>query len=171
MAMPQTVQDRIVQAIRTKLDAMVDIDNINGQGATAQFWNGRGQGSIVGADALSFPKYSIEQGPEQTEDNSLWPMEHKVLTLYIEWAFTPFMDLDPYTVFRYYLGRLQQVLFGTLVNRQLGGLSINVVETNNQPQIESDTDPSPGGLLTFQVLYRIVQGDPYHLPSETSNYG
>jgi hypothetical protein len=149
---------------------MLDVDNLNGQGVDQPLWNGRKQGSIVGVSSLTYPVYSLEQGPEQTED-LVWPHENKVLTLYVEWVFAAMQGIDPYDLFRYYLGRLQKALFGNITNRTLGGLSINVVETNNQPQIESDVDPAPGGLLTFQVYYRIVQGDPYHLTSETSNYG
>jgi hypothetical protein len=170
MALPLTVQARIVAAIRGKVGAMLDVDNFNEQGADKKLWNVGSQGSIVGADALTFPRFSIEQGPETTAD-LMFPYEDKVLTLYCEFAFQPVLNLDSYDTFRYYLGRLQQTLFGTLANRTLGGLSTNTVETNNQPQIESDTDPSPGGLLTFQVHYRIVQGDPFHLTTETSTYG
>jgi hypothetical protein len=167
---PLTVQARIVAEVVNRINAMLDVDQVNGTDPTANFWNVSATGPMYGSSALEFPKYSLEQGPETTSD-IMFPMEDKVLTLYVEWAFAPLLDVDNFTTFRYYLGRLQQVLFGTIDHRQLGGLSINVVETNNQPQIESATDPSPGGLLTFQVHYRVVQGDPYHMPSEIQSYG
>lgn len=169
---PKTVQQRITDELRTRISGMKDVDAINSSDVTLDLWNNRVQGPIAGSSPLMYPLYTLEQGPEETS-SILWPHENKICTFYIEFQFQRWLDtdIDVFQIFRYYLGRLQQRLFGNIGNTQLGGLAIAVVETSNQPQIESQSDPSPGGLLTFQVHYRIISGDPYHLTSEASNYG
>ncbi len=171
MAIPLTLQARIAKALENSLDSMLDIHNVNGQGVDKRFWNKTTQGPISGQSALSYPLISTEQGPEATSQ-LLFPFEDKVLTMYSEFTFAPvYGDLDSFDMFRYYLGRIQGQLFGTLERKTLGGLSLDIMETNNQPQIESQDDTAPGGLITYQVYYRAVQGNPFITAAEMEQYG
>jgi len=157
-----TVLQRITTEYENRINAIQDEDN-------SRLWNKVIRGQLVGNNPLMFPICAIHQGPEQTV-LEMWPHIEKVVTFYVEFRFSRIENIDSLDTFQYYLGKLQQRLFGTKDNLTLGGLTTNALETNNNPEIESDVDPSPGGLLIYQTYYRHWNGDPYHLPSETPNY-
>jgi len=120
------------------------------------------------------PAFTLQQGNEETL-HLLHPHIEKVCRFYIEFRFSPSGGVDNADAFRYYLGKLQQRLFGIPSNLYITtadgiNLATNVVEVGNAPEIEAQSDPQPGGTLTFDVTYRHWQADPYHLPSEDPIY-
>lgn len=157
-----TVLQRIATELMARLGAMKDEDN-------EPLWNNIYEGDTSGQNMVATPYVTIIQGPEETTD-LLWPQMEKTVTFYLEFHWERFVDLDNTKVFRYYLGRLQRVLFKDQNARDLGGLSRNVYEVGSNPQIEGQSDAQPSGSLTFNVIYRHMQGDPYHLISETNEY-
>jgi len=158
----KTVIQRIIEAWTTRLTAMVDEDG-------KPLWNNVVQNAIGGISALAMPVVTLQQGDEETV-HLLYPHIEKVCTVYIEFRFNPLGGVDSAAIFRYYLGKLQARLYGTTDHLTIGGLATNVLEIGNQPEIESQSDPAPGGTLTSQIYYRHWQADPYHLPEETPIY-
>jgi len=160
--MTRSVLQRITAEYYKRINEMVNEDN-------ERLWNNVVNGPIISNNGLVLPICCIWQGPEQTI-RDFWPLKEQVVTYYVEFRFGRYENLDSQDVFQYYLGKLQARLFGVPANILLGGLTSNVLETDNHPEIESENDPMPGGMLIFQAYYRHWNGDPYHLPSETPNY-
>jgi hypothetical protein len=160
--MTKSVLDRVTDKLMLRLKDMVDDD-------ASQLWNMVYQGPISDVPVTAYPACALQQGTEDVI-HDLWPHTEKVCTFFVEFRFNNIAGLDTHQVFRYYLAKLQQRLFGPPVNVNLDGLTVNVMETGSNPEIEGQQDRAPGGLLIFNVHYRHHTGDPYHLISETPNY-
>lgn len=157
-----TVLQRVTDTFESRIDAMQNED-------IERLWNQVSRGALVVNNAITIPALALQQGPEQVVEQ-IYPFIDKIVTYYVEFRFQYFENLDSLVTFQYYLGKLQARLFGTNDNITLGGLCVDVRETNANPEIESDVDPLPGGMLTFQARYRHWNGDPYHLPRETPSW-
>lgn len=157
-----TVKKRIFDELIRRVTAMTDEDG-------GRLFNQIMTGPIIANQGTVLPMIGLQQGPEQPVAK-LWPHVTKITTIYAEWRFARILNVDSLDTFQYYLGKLQQRLFGTPDNITLGGLSVDVHETGNNPEVDDQIDPVPGGMLMFQVQYRHWDGDPYHLPAETPSY-
>lgn len=159
-----TVQDRVFARMMERVDAITNEDS-------TRLWATEGkQGPLVVKAGMSVPCFSMQQGPEQTIE-TLYPSITKIMTVYFEFRFQRILNVDSLVTFHYYLGKLQARLFGTRDNITLGGLALDVQEIGNNPEIDDQDDPMPGGLLMAQVKYRHYNGDPYHhYPTEQPNY-
>lgn len=157
-----TVLQRIITEMQSRIRGMVDEDG-------AVVWNNPDkEGPVQGINALAFPLCTLMQGPETTH-SALWPFVDKVIRLFIEFRFQRRFDVDSFDTYRYYLGKLQQRLVGSQDNITMGGLTINVTEVGANPEIESQADTSPGGMLMIDVHYRHYINDPYHMEGEAPN--
>lgn len=161
------VTDSVLEKVYTELVSR--ISNMKDED-TAPLWNKVVHGPLTGIAALSCPAVGLEHGHEDNTNQMLWPHEEKEVMFFCEFRFNPIMNIASYKIFRYYLAKLQQRLFGTQNNITLGDRVVNVFEISNNPQIEGLNDSNPGGLIQFKVQYRTWTGDPYHYQTETASY-
>ena len=159
---PQTVRDKIIWTLANKLAALPG--DLPG-GDLFQFVMMNETYSVPGE---SYPVIAIIEAEEATI-SMLYPYVDKALKIILEFRWLAKDGVDTNRQFRYYLAQLQKSLFGTQSNIQLmsieypAGLSTNVHEEGNAPQIDPDPDSIPSGILQIVVSYRHVNGDPYSL--------
>lgn len=157
----KTVLQRILDE---QMQRLADLEDENGK----PVFNHVLGGDISSRPEMEYPVVGVDQGDEEVV-SQMWPFIDKNVTITYDFRFLPQSeqdDVDVYDLFRYYLGKLQERLFGSVENITLGGLTINVQEAGSNPQIEGIDDPSPGGVLIATITYRHVNGDPYTTPAE-----
>jgi len=157
----KTVLQRIIDEMMQRVLDMEDADE-------NRIFNRVVGGSVDSLSTDMYPVCGFDQGDEEVIAQ-VYPFIDKNVTIIIEFRFHrqyEQADIDSYDLFRYYLGKLQERLFGKHENVTLNGLTINVAEAGSNPQIEGLDDPSPGGVLIATVTYRHVNGDPYKTPAE-----
>lgn len=105
----------------------------------------------------SSPAAYVEDGEEERVGE--WSCQHisKELMVYIHFRFPKGQQgVEPYTVFNYYLTRVQQAIFA---DTKLGGNCSDVNERGSSPQI-FPSDGLLGGSLVLVIKYRHPQSDP-----------
>lgn len=110
---------------------------------------------------INAPMCYVEDGEEVSQGaQMLYTQEviSKALTVYVHVRFEKGQrGVDPFKVFNYYLGRLQQTI---LTDYRLGNNAIDVNESASSPQIFNG-DNLQGGFLVLTVIYRHVRNNPY----------
>jgi hypothetical protein len=147
-----TVQDRLIEELQRRIREMTHDDG-------TPMWETVVTGSVDAYSNITAPALGIDQGGEEVVQY-LYPLIQKNMTVFLDFRFEKTEGIDPYKVYRYYLGRLQSAFFGDNERQTLGGRVNGISETGSNPQIEGDADSSPGGVLMLLVQYEHYQGDP-----------
>lgn len=167
---PLTVRDRILFELLQRIASIVnDISPTEGDAGDDLFSEVQ-FGDTQESPPEARPVCGIIEGEEEAT-MLLYPYVDKELRISLEFRWLPKTNVDNHFAFRYYLGKLQKRLFGSVENLQMrtaefpDGMTLNVREERNYPQIEGPSDDNPSGVLDLTVTYRHVNGDPekFHL--------
>lgn len=145
-----TVRERIVEALLKLLAEAQDRDG-------KKLFNYCERGNLDEVRGAQLPAVALEEGDEEVFD-LMFPYQMKRLNMFVEVRFSASRGVDAFKQFNYYLGELQRLLF---TDHTMNGLTYNVQENGNNVEVESRSDPSPGGVLIIYVDYRHLQNDPY----------
>lgn len=150
----RTVRQRVVDALKAKLKAMVD--------GGEDVWRDVHDGDLEGLDNQSLPAAGMDFGTEEMIGNT-FPCSTYTLPVFFHFRFRGERGLDEADVYQYYLGLLQ---FAMLGDHNLGGLTLNVEEDSNAHSIIGIEDVYPGGTLSVNVIYKTRLHNPYNQPHE-----
>ncbi len=155
----KTKRQRIVEAIHDALKAAEhNPDVTTGDEAARPLFEFTGYGDVNELfGETQTPCCAVDQGTEEKSD-LLYPKIEKVLRLYIGFMLHVPKGVDSYEFFNYYLGRVIEVC---VKDHTLGGLTIDVQDAGNSPEISGPTDPTPRGELFLDVRYRHINGNPF----------
>lgn len=146
----QTIREKILDQFEILLETMQD-DNGD------PLWNYNERGNLDALTNIQLPAMGMEEGDEEII-SQIGSKIDKILRIFFNFKFQNEMEVDVYTTFNYYLGRLQQKL---LAKKNLGDYTINVSEAGSSPEIADKDDPQPGGILFIDVHYRHINANPY----------
>lgn len=144
-----SVQQRILDALRDKVQAMTD----NGK----PVWRKVEYGDLENIDNVGLPVCGIDFGTEEYVSkmggcaNYDWPM-------FFHFRYEGAHGLEEQQRFLYYLALLKAAV---LSDHTLGGLTIDVQEDSSAHTIIGIEDTYPGGTLAVVIKYRTRLHKPY----------
>lgn len=145
------VRERIIAALQTLFnarDAAVDGELVT--------WERVGRAPL-GDDTSRFSAVCAVLEGREIVIKSAAPVITRRLEVAIEFEVKPYAAEEPAIFLNEVLADIQKTYAGDL---QLGGLCLNMQETSNETDIESDGDRRVGGIVSLEITYRHMHADP-----------